>query len=132
LIAAGAWFGFEDRRLAGVFVALELMAGALLAGALLATAIALFYKRPIVWLLFVVSQCIVAFWVLFTYLGLVYVLINTWGMSNMMWKGGDPQNLAIVTLVFVVVQTLTAIPIVILIRKKCDGRLEHANHGHGD
>ncbi len=131
LIAAGTWFGFENRTFAGVFVAMELMAAASLAVSLLATAIGLVLKRPFVWLLFVVSQCIVAFWVLFTYLGLMYVLIDTWGVSHMMWKGGDPQNVAIVTLVFVVVQSLTAIPIVILIRNKSDGRSEHATQFHG-
>ena len=76
------------------------------------------FKPPSVWLLFVVSQCLVAIQVLFTLVGLVYVLIDTWHVSNMMWTGGDPKSLTLVTLVFIFVQTLTLVPIVILVRNQ--------------
>lgn len=130
LTAGATWFGFENRTFASVFVAMEVMAASLLTVTLLATAVGLLLKQPFAWLFFIVSQCIVAFGVLFTYTGLVYVLIDTWGVSHMMWKGGDPKNLTIVTLIIVVVQTLTAIPIVILIRNRPGGRRECANHSH--
>ena len=129
-VAAIAWYGSDNSTFSSIFLAMEVMAASLLAASLLATAIGLFLKRPFAWLLLVVSQCIVAFLVLFTYAGLVYVLIDTWGVSHMMWKGGDPKSLAIVTSIFIVVQTLTAIPIVILIRSRPDRRIGYANHNH--
>jgi hypothetical protein len=130
VVAAITWYGAENRTFVGIFLATEVIAASLLVVSLLATAIGLFLKQPYAWSCFLVSQCIVAFGVLFSYAGLMYVLIDTWGVSHMMWKGGDPNSLAIVTFIFVVVQTFTAIPIVILIRNRPDGRFKHANHGH--
>ena len=71
LIAVGTWLGFEIRTVARIFVASEVMIALLLAVALLGTAISTRFKHPIVWLLFVVSQCLVAISVLFTFVGLV-------------------------------------------------------------
>lgn len=118
LIAVGTWLGFEIRTVARIFVASEVMIALLLAVALLGTAISTRFKHPIVWLLFVVSQCLVAIQVLFTFVGPVYVLVGTWHVSNMMWTGGDPQSLTFATLVFIFVETLTLVPIVILVRNQ--------------
>jgi hypothetical protein len=60
LIAVGTWLGFENRTVARNFVASQVMIALLLAVALLETAISMRFKHPIVWLLFVVSQCLVA------------------------------------------------------------------------
>lgn len=117
-------FGFKSRTFANVFVAAELIAASFLASSLFATAIGLLLKRPSAWVFFLVSQCLLAFWILFTYLGHVYVLIDTWGAGNMMWSGGDPTNLTIATLIFVVMQTLALIPIRILLRHRPNGRVE--------
>jgi hypothetical protein len=60
LIAVGTWLGFENRTVARNFVASQVMIALLLAVALLETAISMRFKHPIVWLLFVVSQRLVA------------------------------------------------------------------------
>lgn len=118
MVAAGTWLGFENLTFARNFFASELIIALLLTVALLATAISLRFKHPIVWLLFVVSQCLVAIQVLFTFVGPVYVLVDTWHVSNMMWTGGDPQSLTLATLVFIFVQTLALVPLVILVRNQ--------------
>lgn len=71
-----------------------------------------------------------AFVVLCAYAGLVYLLIDTWGEYSMMWAGGNPKSLVIVTLVFAVAQSITVMPIVMLIRHRRDFRLEHINQSH--
>ncbi len=121
IVAIGTWW--SPSEFATGFVATEVMVGSLLAGSLLATSISLFLKRPHAWRLLIVSQCTLAFLVLVSYTGLAYVLIDTWGHQSMMYSGGDPKSLATATLIYIVAQTASAIPIVVLVRNRPDRRI---------
>lgn len=122
----GAGFGSDNGAFVIIFLTTEVIAGLLLAVSLLGTGYRLLLKRSHAWRLLFVSQSTLAFLVFFTYAGLVYVLIDTWGYRSMMYSGGDPQSLGIVTLIFVVVQTASVIPVIILIRHRPDRHIVSA------
>ena len=93
-------------------------------------AIGLFLNWPFAWWLAITCHCILLILVLFTYVCLVYTLIHDWGRSTWFYSGGSPKSLAVATMIFVVVETLAAIPLVILIRNRPDSRIASANISH--
>ena len=106
----------------------------ILAVSLITMGIGLFLNWRFAWWLAIVTHSILAILVVLAYACLMYILVED--MQTPAWKrdrysiGASPIGLAVVTMIFIVVQTLAAIPLVILIRNRPDNRIASANVTH--
>ena len=87
-----------------------------LALAFIASAIGLNSRRPVGWWLALLSHGLLALGILVLFGVACFVLYETWGEENRYYTGGDPLSLAIVSAVFLVLETTVLLP-VFLVRK---------------
>ena len=105
-----------------------------LAVSLITLAVGLFLNWPFAWWLAIVTHFVLAILVVLAYACLMYILIEdmqTPALERGRFSiGASPIVLAVVTMIFIVVQTLATIPLVILIRNRPDSRIASPNDSH--
>ena len=97
---------------------------------LITIGIGLFLNWRSAWWLAIVTHFVLAILVVLAYACLMYALIDDMGRSGRFTIGATPTMLAVVTMIYLVVQTVAVIPLVILIRNSPDSRIASANDRH--